>query len=200
QSDLIVRSGGVVYIEPGCEIKFLPDTSIQVLGGSFMAYGQKNKEIRLVPASENAPSGSFIGLILDNAQKAILTRLIIQKAETGIRIKGCAPRITETKITKCAQAAIYLEDRAAPEISCSEIYDNQGMGGLLLEGEGLAPKIHNNIFINNEPFQVQSYTPLTIDLSNNYWGTQKINKELFLGESIILDPILKKKPECLSGF
>ena len=196
QSDLIVSSGGVVYIEPGCEIKFLPDTSIQAAGGSIMAYGQKNKEIRLVPASENALPGSFIGLILDNAQKAIFQHVVIEKAETGIRIKGCAPSITETKITRCAQAAIYLEDGARPEITGSLFRDNQGMGALVIEGEAIAPEIHHNAFVNNEPFQVQSYTPLSIDLSNNYWGSAKLNKELFLGK-LVLKPFLKEPPATI---
>ena len=197
QSDLIVRPGGVVYIEPGCEIKFLPDTSIQVTGGAIMAYGQKNKEIRLIPASENGVPGSFAGLIFDKAQKAILQHVVIEKAETGIRIKGCAPHISGIKITRCAQAAIYLEDGARPEITDSLISNNQGMGALVMEGEAIAPEIHHNAFVNNEPFQVQSYTPLTIDLSNNYWGSAKLNKEQFLGE-LVLKPFLKEPPATIN--
>jgi hypothetical protein len=68
------------------------------------------------------------------------------------------------------------------------------MGGILIAGEGVSPKIHGNSFENNTPFQVQSFVPLQIDLRNNYWGTPEPSPDMFLGEGLLIDPVLPARP------
>ncbi|MBC8394811.1 MAG: hypothetical protein H8E17_19865, partial [Deltaproteobacteria bacterium] len=80
-----------------------------------------------------------------------------------------------------------------PNISCSVFRANEGQGALVIEGEGLTPVIHNNTFENNNPFQVQSYTPLEIDLKNNYWGRSDPDQNWFLGQ-IVWKPFLPEPP------
>jgi hypothetical protein len=70
---------------------------------------------------------------------------------------------------------------------------------MVIDGEDLAPVIRHNLFADNEPFQVQSYTILQIDLSENFWGVEKPTEDKFLG-NVVLQPVLSKPPgPCPAG-
>ncbi|MBU0986662.1 MAG: right-handed parallel beta-helix repeat-containing protein, partial [Proteobacteria bacterium] len=191
-SDLTIMPGGVLYIEPGVEILFAPDTVLKVAGGDFLAYGSGNKPIRLTPKTGGDEAGVWEGVVLKDAKRAVLRHVVIDRAATGLTIDNSAPFITGSTISRCSQAGLYLKDNARPNISCSTFSGNEGQGGIVIEGEGLAPVIHNNVFTNNNPFQVQSYTPLQIDLTGNYWGRSEPEADWFLGDNVLWKPALVK--------
>ena len=134
--------------------------------------------------------GSWVGIIFNNAKQSILNYVNIHDAKTGVTITNSAPTIKYTTVTRSSQAGLYLKDNSKPNISCSTFKFNEGQGGIVIEGEGVYPIIHNNSFVDNIPFNIQNYSPLEIDLSNNYWGD---SKDLFMG-NIILEPILESPP------
>jgi hypothetical protein len=193
-SDLMVTAGGVLYIEPGVEILFAPDTALNVSGGDFMAYGMGNKPIHFAPKTSGSEPGAWRGVVLEDVNRSVLRHVNIEGAETGLIIDNSAPSIVSTKITRCSQAGLYLKDNAKPNITCSTFAGNEGQGGVVIEGEGLAPVIRNNIFKDNNPFQVQSYTPLEIDLTGNYWGRSEPESDWFLGE-VVWKPALAQPTE-----
>ena len=89
-------------------------------------------------------------------------------------------------------------DNARPDVSCSVFKENQGQGALVMEGAGLGPIIHNNVFETNDPFHVQSYAPLQVDLTGNFWGAASPAEELFLG-NILWDPALSGRPDACAS-
>jgi len=190
-SDLTIKPGGVLYLEPGVEILFAPDTALNVVGGDFLAYGKGNKPIHFAPQTSGSEPGSWQGVVLEGAERSVLRHVTIEGAATGLTINNCAPSIAALTVTRCSQAGLYLKDNAKPNITCSKFTGNQGQGAVVIEGEGLAPVIRNNVFENNNPFQVQSYTPLQIDLTGNYWGRSDPQADWFLGE-IMWKPALAK--------
>ena len=200
QSDLIVPAGSALYIEPGATLAFAPAAALRVQGGDLLVYGRSDKPVRFAPAAANAGAGAFEGLILDRAGRSLLHGLVIEKATTGLRVRQCGPDVAETVISQSAQAGVALEDGARPNIRCSRIVNNQGMGGLVVEGQAVSPQIRHNSFEDNAPFQVQSFTPIGLDLSSNYWGSSGPLPEAFLGQ-IRLDPILASPPSgpCRGG-
>ncbi|MEE8430312.1 MAG: GNA1162 family protein [Candidatus Desulfatibia sp.] len=190
-SDLTITSGGVLYIEPGVKILFAPDTALKVVGGDFLAYGMVNKPIHFAPQTSASEPGSWQGVVLEGAKRSVLRHVTIEGAATGLTIDNSAPSIIYATITNSSQAGLYLKDNAKPNISCSKFADNEGQGAIVIEGEGLAPVIRNNVFKDNNPFQVQSYTPLEIDLTGNYWGRSDPDADWFLGE-VVWKPALAK--------
>ena len=195
-SDLMVSVGGVLYIEPGVEIRFAPDTVLRVSGGDFLAYGTDQTPIRLVPKSSGSEPGSWRGVVLEGVKRAIMRHVTIEGAATGLTIADSAPSISGVTISRCSQAGLYLQDNARPNITCSTFSGNEGQGAMVIEGEGLAPVIHNNVFENNNPFQVQSYTPLEIDLTENYWGRPEPEADWFLGQVIWEPALAQPKSPC----
>ena len=194
EQDLIIDKGGSLYAEPGTSIMFRPDTALIIRQGGLFLYGQPGHPVILAPENPSAPSGSFTGIVMSGASKGLLTHTRIQRAETGIEIIRSSPSIIDTEIRESSQAGISLGDGAGPEITGCYIHENEGMGGILITGEGLSPKIHGNAFENNSPFHVQSFAPVQIDLGNNYWGSPHPSADLFLGEGLLIDPVLSVKP------
>ncbi|MFA6811076.1 MAG: GNA1162 family protein [Desulfoplanes sp.] len=194
EQDLIVDKQGVLYAEPGTSMLFRPGTALIIQEGALFLYGQCDKPIILSPENPSAPAGSFKGIVMHGASRGLVTHTRIQRAETGIELVHSSPSITHTEIRASSQAGISLGDGAGPEISGCYIHANEGIGGLLIAGEGVYPKIHGNSFENNIPFQVQSFVPVQIDLSNNFWGSSQPSTDLFLGEGLLIDPVLTVKP------
>ncbi|PIE68939.1 MAG: hypothetical protein CSA21_05265 [Deltaproteobacteria bacterium] len=194
EQDLMVEPGGAVYAEPGTTILFRPDTGLMVNKGGLFLYGQADKPVIIAPATQGAPSGSYTGIVIKDAPAGMLTWVRINKAATGIKLSNASPTISHTEITASSQAGIELGDGAGPEVTECCIHNNQGMGGLVISGEGVTPRIHGNIFENNTPFQVQSYVPVEIDLRNNFWGSPEPSTDLFLGEGLLLEPVLPTRP------
>lgn len=192
-SDVTVIAGGALYIEPGVEILFAPDTVLKIAGGDLLAYGQAGKPVRFTPKTAGSEPGAWQGVVLEKAQRALLRHVTIERAGVGLTINGSAPTIMSAIITQCSQAGLLLQDNAKPNVSCTLFKDNEGQGALVIEGEGLAPVIQNNVFDNNNPFQVQSYTPLQINLKNNYWGRSNPDQDWFLGR-ITWEPALLQAP------
>lgn len=198
QRDLTVAAGATLYLAPGVEIRFAPDTALTIAGGDLMAYGRADRPIRLVPASAGDEAGAWRGVVIDGAGRSVLRYVTIQRAVTGLTVVHSAPAVVGARITGNADAGLYLKDNAKPHIACSIIANNTGQGGLVIEGEGVYPIIRASIFEANEPFQVQSYTPLKIDLSGNYWGQADPDSQWFLGDVVWL-PALAQKPETCPG-
>lgn len=171
RQDLVIAPGGSLYIEPGVELRFTAGTSLRVEGGDILAFGRPDAPVRLVPAAgPDARPGTWRGVVLDGAVLASLTNVVIEGASTGLTVAQCAPELEALTITGSAQAGLHLKDYAKPSLTCSRIAGNGGMGGLVLEGKGLAPNIRQTTFADNQPFDVQSFVPVFIDLAGNWWG------------------------------
>jgi hypothetical protein len=196
-SDIQLKPGATLYAEPGVVMLFSPKTALVVDGGGFVAYGRKDSPVHLAPAVFEAQPGSWRGLVVNHTDHTLLNHVLIEKAETGLTIANSSPEVFSTTIRECSQAGLYLKENARPHITCSVVSSNRGQGGLVIEGAGIAPRIRNNLFVGNHPFEVQSYTPLLIDLSGNYWGGPVPNERLFLGH-VAISPFLSAPPETCS--
>lgn len=188
-SDVTVLPGGAVYLEPGVEVRFAPETALSIAGGDMMAYGRHDRPILFRSKTTGSEPGTWSGIVLDRAGRSTLKYVTIEGATTGLSITDSAPLIKAVTVKGCSQAGLHLKDNARPNISCSTFQINEGQGGMVIEGEGVSPVIRNNVFTDNSPFQVQSYTPLRIDLSNNYWGRSDPSPDWFLG-NVVWQPAL----------
>ena len=193
-SDLTVDRGAVIYIEPGVTLRFAPDVSLQVTDGGLLAYGTAKKPIRFAATAAGGGPGAWKGLVLQGGRQVLLRYIQIEGAQIGIHIADSAPTLHAARVAGSSQAGVVLDSGAKPDITCSVLERNGGQGGIVIQGEGLAPRIHHNTFVDNDPFQVQSYTPLQIDLSQNYWGNAVPRQDWFLG-NVQWEPALAEEPK-----
>jgi len=192
-ADLTIKDGAILYLEPGVQIRFAADTSLIVDGGGLMVYGDEDRPVWFLPMSIQAPPGSWRGLIINHSSQVRLLYVNLVHAANGITIENSSPEIYASTIRGCSQSGLYLRSHAKPEIICSTLTDNGGQGALVIEGEGVVPKIRQSVLSHNEPFHVQSYAPKVIDLRENYWGAPTPNPDLFLG-NVSWEPALAAPP------
>ncbi|THB68391.1 MAG: right-handed parallel beta-helix repeat-containing protein, partial [Desulfovibrio sp.] len=181
---LTVAQGGVLYIEPGVTILAAERAAIIVDQGEIHALGQESAPITLTTQGAERHNG----IVLDQASQAELVHMRITSATTGVTVRRCEASLKGLVIVGSSQAGIFLASGARPVIEGCRIEDNQGMGGLVIEGD-VDPLIRANTFLNNQPFQVQCFTPREFDLRGNYWGSAQPPTECFLG-NLALDPVL----------
>jgi hypothetical protein len=197
RSDFRIVSGGVLYIEPGVEILFSPEASLTISGGELFAYGTHEKPVLFSAKTNRKEPGSWQGVVMENVKKSTVQHVTIEGAVTGLTVYNSSPSISSLTVSHCSQAGLYLKDRARPNITCSAFIANEGLGAVVIEGEGLAPVIRDNVFQDNYPFQIQSYTPLQIDLKGNYWGRGEPEANWFLGD-VVWQPALDKPSSSCS--
>ena len=114
--------------------------------------------------------------------RASLDYAEIQGAEVGLTVRNAAPALRGVRILGSAQAGVLLEDGARPVVTCSRISNNAGMGGLVAQGTGLTLSLTATSFQDNEPFDVQNFAPVQLDLAGNWWGGSAAGPKV-LGEA-----------------
>ncbi|BBD06969.1 hypothetical protein [Desulfovibrio ferrophilus] len=170
-STLIVPTNSALHIAPGVIIRFTPGSGITVSGGKLTTYGTVEQPVRLVPETPDSRPGSWEGLTLSQDSRVLLSHARILGARIGLNIQESAPRLIGTVIRSSSQAGMQLSDGAAPDMTCSLIKGNGGMGGIVAQGTGLAPSIRQTSFSGNAPFDVQNFSSTALDLRENHWET-----------------------------
>jgi hypothetical protein len=173
---------------------FAAGAGLVVKGGELAVYGQEGRPVNMKPLEPGSKPGSHSGLTLDGARSALLRHVAVSGARVGITVKNSSPDMAGVKISGSSQAGLHLLDNAAPSVTNSAIEGNSGMGGLVIEGTGLAPSIRSSVFSQNQPFDVQSYARVIIDLSGNYWTSR--DKHSTIG-NLRLEPALETRPEAV---
>lgn len=192
---LVVGRGAALHIAPGAILRFAPGAGLAVRGGDLAAYGTARRPVRCIPADAAAPAGSWAGVVLEGGGRLSLDHVEILGAEVGIAVREASPALRAVRILASSQAGLVLDDGARPVVTCSRIAGNAGMGGLVAQGAGLAPSLTATAFQDNEPFDVQNFAPVELDLSGNWWGGADRGPRV-LGPART-DPVLQYPPaEC----
>lgn len=185
---LTVLKESALVLEPGVTLRFQPEAGLVIDGGVLLAYGRAEAPIVFEPSSE-----LFEGLTVQHGGGAVIQRTIIRGARVGLRVAGASPTLESVSITNCAQAGLLLGEGAKPILACCRVAENTGMGGLVVEGLDVAPRVRQSVFEDNLPFNVQNHSPLHLDLERNYFdgATPKT-----LGP-VELEPMLTTPPGCV---
>jgi len=192
--NLAVPEGSTLTVAPGVVVRFSPGTGLAVAGGALTAHGTREAPVRFVPQTPDSRPGSWTGLILDQDSRVLLNNVRILGPRVGLDVRGCAPRVDGAVIRAASQAGIRLSDGARPDVTCSLIKGNGGMGGLVAEGKGLAPSIRNSSFAGNAPFDVQNFSPAPLDLAGNHWTTDP--GVSVLGQALLTPILDEPAPGC----
>ncbi|MCX5908882.1 MAG: hypothetical protein NTY64_17330 [Deltaproteobacteria bacterium] len=98
----------------------------------------------------------------------------------GLDVVYGAPDIHYSFIGPQSQVGLRAANDAEPKISFSTFSKNGGTGAVLVQGNA-RPKMTRNNFQDN-PFAVQSFSSITIDARENWWGSSPPSESQFLGE------------------
>jgi len=170
--DVIIDGGATLYIEPGVMIQYDQNTSIITEDGGVMAKGTKEQPI-VFTASGTSPSPGFytnaVRFTKSTKVNSAFAYCVVKYADTAFDIHYGAPEISYCHIAKNAQRGVLCRNDAAPKISYCTLTENFGEGGIIVRGMS-RPKINYNNFINNEIVDIQAFSAIRVDATNNWWG------------------------------
>ncbi|WP_461209229.1 hypothetical protein [Desulfocurvus sp. DL9XJH121] len=168
RSTLTVPPGSALHAAPGVVLRFAQGAGL-VVKGELALWGEAENPVRLVPETPASRPGSWAGLRLDGATRALVNHAHILGARVGLAVAHSAPRLHGAVIRASSQAGMSLESGAKPDADCCLIKGNGGMGGVVTQGFGLGLAMRHSTFDANAPFDVQNYSTSALDLRNNYW-------------------------------
>ncbi len=196
-NDLVIDNGATLYVEPGVEIKYDQNRSISVADGGIVAKGNRDYPI-VFTASAPSPSPGFYASAVKLTKKTTVNSAfsycIVKYAETAIDIYYGAPDISSSHIANNSQGGIFCRNDSAPKVVYNTFERNGGEGAIKCVGMS-RPLINNNNFLNNDT-DIQAFSTIYIDASNNWWGKRSPDMKRILGDpekNIRIKPWLKVK-------
>lgn len=194
RTDLTVAAGGELHVAPGVVLRFAQGTGLAAEGGELAFYGTADAPVRLVPETPESRPGSWKGVAVHASPRAVFTHTRILGARTGLDVADAAPRLHGVVIRSCSQAGMALGSGARPDVTCSLIKGNGGMGGVVTQGSGLGLSIRQSSFAANAPFDVQNYSPTALDLRTNFWASP--GGAAVLGPALVDPALAAPHPGC----
>lgn len=171
--DIVIDGGATLYIEPGVTILYDQNTSIVTEDGGIVAKGTKDHPI-VFTASGTSPSPGFYTNAVKFKGKGTkvnssITYGVVKYADTAFDIHYGTPEISYCHIARNAQSGVFCRNDSAPKISFCTFMENLGEGGIKAVGMS-RPKINYNNFIKNDITDIQAFSTIRIDATNNWWG------------------------------
>jgi parallel beta-helix repeat protein len=200
EKSVVIDEGATLFIEAGVILKFNPGSSLIVRNGGVEARGTPDRVVTFTSNSSSPSPGSFPAAVRFERPTQVASSFrycLIEFAKTGLEILYGAPDIHHCLITQNEHVGIKVTNEGAPSIFFSTFANNAGAGAIVVLGSA-RPKIYRNNFQEN-PFAIQSLSPIYLDARENWWGESPPSQSLFLGP-INLEPWLDRpEPEAFIG-
>jgi parallel beta-helix repeat protein len=171
--DVVIDNGATLYIEPGVTILYDQNTSIVTEDGGIVAKGTKDQPIMFTASGASPSQGFYTNAVKFKGKgtkvNSFVTYSVVKYADTAFDIHYGTPEITYCHIAKNAQSGVFCRNDSAPKISYCTFTENLGEGGIKAVGMS-RPRINYNNFIKNDITDIQAFSTIRIDATNNWWG------------------------------
>lgn len=171
--DVIIDGGATLYVEPGVVIQYDRNTAVITEDGGIVARGTKDHPIVFTASGASPSPGSYTSAVRFRGKgtrvNSSFAYCIIKYADTAIDIHYGAPEISHCHIAKNAQSGVFCRNDSSPAISYCTFTENFGEGAIKAVGMS-RPRINFNNFTKNDITDIQAFSTIRIDATNNWWG------------------------------
>lgn len=171
--DVVIDGGATLYIEPGVVILYDRNTSVITEDGGIVARGTKDHPIVFTASGASPSPGFYTNAVRFRGKEtkvnSSFTYCIIKHADTAFDIHYGAPEISYCHIAKNAQSGMFCRNDSSPTISYCTFTENLGEGAIKAVGMS-RPRINFNNFMKNDITDIQAFSTIRIDATNNWWG------------------------------
>lgn len=179
--DVVIDANVTLTIEPGVEVRFGGNFSLDVMG-KLIADGTEEEPISFTSNKLQPEKGDWITINFTSMQPSHLEHCIIEYAKNGITIENGNLIITRSNITNNFQNGVYMTGDNSASISENRIEDNQN--GIFVNGNSSGTIIQrNHIYFNNETgislFATNSTQVENILILNNILSTNPIGIHVY---------------------
>lgn len=179
---LLVTSNATLTIQPGVQVMFYGNYSLQV-DGCLRALGSSNQPVTFSSGKTVPQQGDWQGLVFTAGSSnapCILSNAVVQYAQVGVRCTDSSPTLVNSTIQYCGGQGVYLTrsssliqgctiqantsygiwcvDTSSPQILGNQIIAN-GSYGLALNGTGASghnslPLVQGNVLDRNVTYAI----------------------------------------------
>ena len=179
--DVVIDASATLTIEPGVEVRFGGNFSLDVMG-KLIADGTEEEPITFTSNKLQSEKGDWITINFTSMQPSHLENCIIEYAENGISIENGNLAITRSNITNNLQNGVYITGDNSASISENRIENNQN--GIFVNGDSSGTIIQrNHMYFNNETgirlFATNSTQVENILILNNILSTNPIGIHVY---------------------
>ena len=160
QGDVLIAPSGILIIEPGTTINFVPNTdklksgqdktrSEIIVQGVLIANGTAARKIAFTSSNHEPKMGDWYGINIASArQGSELNYTIIEYAYNGLTIKKSSPKISNSQIRYNFYSGLTIEIKSNPDLQGNIISEN-GYAGVVCR-LGSNPVLSDNIITLNQ--------------------------------------------------
>jgi len=180
--DVTVNSGITLTIQAGARVEFDSGTRLTVNGVLSVLGGVSNK-VTFTSSLASPAKGSWYGIVIGpGATGVVIDHAIIEWANRGIYFDQTDGAVHHSVIQNNS-FGIYVGYGASPQVTQSNAIINNTYG-VYVRGNGNAsqnpnPMVTSNSLYGNSNYDYYAYyfgnaASVTLDASNNWWGTMDI--------------------------
>lgn len=174
KSEVMVRFGSTLTIDPGVEVRFQPGRMLTTDNGcSIVAVGAAGDTIVFTSNSASPATSDWSKVVVYNSTGCAFEHCVFRYAYTGIHVIESGPPITSCLFRNCANG-IYCQ-QSSPSIVHSS-FTGSTWAAIYCYGRGSLPVIEDCNLWDNEwnvylTYYSGSEPEVTIPAENNWWGT-----------------------------
>ncbi len=174
--NVTVKSGATLTIESGVEVLFNDNWYLwtdATTGGTIVVQGAIGDSVVFKAASGLPVERQWREIGIFSSPETSFDYCVVMHAKNGIKLDGSDSPITHCALRHC-QTGIWCRG-ASPSIESSWITDCS-FAGILCESRSSSPVIHDCNLYDNPGYNVRLFrysgSPMvTIDATENWWGT-----------------------------
>ena len=181
-NDLIVSPGVSLTIGAGTELRFYGSAKTLQVDGNMQVQGTSGNPVKFTTENASPRAGAWKGIEVAAGGTVTINYAQIEWARKGINFIGGTGEVHNTVIRN-NQYGIYLSDGASPLITNGNVISSNTYGiytlGKNQVGNNPLPVVSGNSIYDNtgKNFYSNNYYDapnVTLDISNNWWGTTDI--------------------------
>ena len=184
EGTLTIEEGAALHVLPGVTVRFAPGSDgIMVKDGVLLAQGTPEQRITFTSGSERPAPGDFktaVQIVAKDGQTSVLDYVTIENAGVALKISSGGLEVLHTDIAGNRQGGIEIGETGVVKLSESRIASHKSGAGLTVQGFGRATLRGNGIIDN--AWAVVNYSGNQVDARENWWGTDKPDDSLFVGD------------------
>lgn len=183
--DIVLDNGGVLFIEPGVELRFDPGLYLEVKsGGRLIAQGTWDEPIRFTSSLDYPYPGAWAGIDIQSNNPSLLENCFVEYAGRLPELGAVFGAVTVRNDPMSGHLPLYL--RTIASITRCQIKDSSSYGLAISDA---LPNLINNRFmdnVGNDIFALPASGRMGLSdvvVSLNYWGGEPVGDGNIYGDT-----------------
>ena len=190
---LVLGEGKALVVEAGTQLHFMPETGLDVQGGSLLVMGSSNQPVFFKSAVEGK---KWNGISISSTKPAEFSMFSIQNAEIGIAVENGSITLSDGNFENSAHIGFFLKSGEADIQRCS--FDGGKNAGVWASKDAKILIDESNFTKNNKALVVGASSSVSLsnsDIKDNDIGVINMGGVIDVNSSLVSENKIGIKTE-----